>query len=91
MVMMIDVDDRWLVRQGRYRSLIVVIKRKQTLLGHRQENFTEIHREMLFSSSNNNSPPRLYFWMSNICSTKNYHWSIHTGITIYFTRVISNS
>ncbi len=73
---MIDVDNRWLVKQGRYCSLIVVITRRQTPLGHRQGNFTEIYREIQFSSSNNNSPPRLYVWTSNICSTK----KITTGV-----------
>ncbi len=75
MVLMIDVDARWLVRQGRYHSLVVVIERKQTLLGHCQGNFTENYREIQCSRSNNNSPPKLYFWTSNICSTK-----ITTGV-----------
>ena len=50
-----------------------VIKRKRTHLHLR--NFPEKLMKIQFSRSKNNPPPKLYFWMNNICLTK-----ITTGV-----------
>jgi hypothetical protein len=67
-----------------------VIEKKTNPCHHK--NFPEtLLKKKQYSRSNNNSLPKLYLLDEQHLFNENYHWSIHTGITIYFTRVISNS
>ncbi len=89
------VDDWWLVSRVANGELAItffdfVIEKKTNplaIIRFSQKHFWKIS----CSRSNNNSLPRLYFLDKQHLFNGNYHWSILTGITFYFTRVISNS
>ena len=88
------VDDGWLVSRVAIGEVAItffnVVIEKKTNPSPSQE-FPRKLRKIQYSRSNNRSPPKLYFLDEQHLFNKNYHWSIHTGITIYFTRVILNN